>query len=100
MLQCLYSTSVQRRYIVLYQVASFQRFSSHSTIAHYVYSNRPYVLYYNKGFWVFLIQKVSRVVDVFCRVADMCGGECIICCAIVRDRDDIGWFVVYCIQQS
>ena len=24
----------------------------------------------------------------------------IVCCATVRDRDDIGWFVVYCIQQS
>ena len=59
------------------------------------------------------------MVDVFCSIAaDMCGGECslvlrrlgtrlglveyniIVCCATVRDRDDIGWFVVYCIQQS
>ena len=55
---------------------------------------------------MFLIQKVSRMVDVFCSIAaDMCGGEWsiilyIVRCATVRDRDDIGWFVVYCIQQS
>ena len=24
----------------------------------------------------------------------------IVCCDTIRDRDDIGWFVVYCIQQS
>ena len=45
------------------------------------------------------------MVDVFCSIAaDMCGGRVeyniIVCCATERDRYDIGWFVVYCIQQS
>ena len=60
--------------------------------------------YLSKGFWVFSIWKVSRMVDVFCSiVAYMCGGECmeynvIVCCATVRDRDDIGW--LWCIAYS
>ena len=45
---------------------------------------------------MFLIWKVGGMVDVFCSIAY----NIIVCCDTIRDRDDIGWFVVYCIQQS
>ena len=58
--------------------------------------------YLTKGFWVFLIQKVSRMVNVFCSISRIyvwgrVEYNIIVCCATVRDRDDIVglWCIAY-----
>ena len=49
---------------------------------------------------------MSGKVDVFCSIAACVYGwglveyNITVCCDTIRDRDDIGWFVVNCIQQS